>query len=99
MRTVGGDVGGLYPITAPALILVGSLMARSVRDIEWDRLDEALPAFLVVLGVPLTFSIADGLALGFIAHPLLKLATGRAREEHPLGYVIGALFLLRYTLL
>jgi adenine/guanine/hypoxanthine permease len=99
VRTVGGDVGGLHPITAPALILVGSLMARNVRDVAWDRLDEALPAFLVVAGVPLTFSIADGLALGFIAHPLLKLATGRGRDEHPLLYAIGALFVLRYAFL
>ncbi|HME92446.1 MAG TPA: NCS2 family permease, partial [Myxococcaceae bacterium] len=98
VKTVGGDVGGLHPVTAPALILVGSLIARAV-SIPSDDPAEALPAFLVVLGIPLTFSIADGIALGFVAHPLLKVISGKAREVHPLVYAIALLFVLRYAFL
>jgi len=97
VKMVAGGVGGLHPVTAPALILVGSLMNRS-RYISWDQPDEAFPAFLIILGIPLTFSIADGLALGFIAYPVLKLLLGRAREVDPLLYAVAVLFVLRYAL-
>ena len=96
VQMIGGGVGGFHPVTAPALILVGALMNRS-RYIAWDKVGEAFPAFLVLLGVPLTFSIADGLALGFIAYPILKLVSGKAREVHPLLYAIAGLFVLRYA--
>jgi AGZA family xanthine/uracil permease-like MFS transporter len=100
-RMVGGGVlieGGpaLYPMTAPALIVVGSLMARNVRNIEWDKFTEAFPAFLVMIGIPFPWSIADGIAFGFIAYPLLKLLSGRPREASLLVYVLGALFAARY---
>ena len=72
---------GSYPaVTAPALVLVGSMMMRNVLKIKWDDFTEAFPAFLVLLGIPLTYSIADGLALGFISHTLLKLFGGRRHE-------------------
>jgi adenine/guanine/hypoxanthine permease len=87
----------LYPVTSPALIVVGSLMIRSVRDIEWDDFTEALPAFLTMVVMPLTFSITDGIAFGFISYALLKLVTGRAREAHWLIYVFALLFVARYT--
>ena len=87
----------LYPITSPALIVVGSLMIRAVRDIEWDDFTEALPAFLTVVLIPLTFSITDGIAFGFISYALLKLVTGRAREAHWLIYVFALLFIARYA--
>lgn len=87
----------LYPVTSPALIVVGSLMIRSVRDIEWDDFTEALPAFLTLVLMPLTFSITDGIAFGFISYALLKLVTGRAREAHWLIYVFALLFIARYT--
>jgi adenine/guanine/hypoxanthine permease len=93
-------VGAIPPIaTAPALVLVGALMIRSVLSIKWDDLTEALPAFLTLLVMPLTFSIANGLALGFIFYALLKLLTGRAREASPLVYVLAVLFILRYVYL
>jgi AGZA family xanthine/uracil permease-like MFS transporter len=98
VKMIGGGVSGFHPVTAPALILVGALMNRS-RYIAWEKPDEAFPAFLVVLGIPLTFSIADGLALGFIAYPILKLVSGKAREVHPFLYAIAGLFVLRYALL
>lgn len=87
----------LYPITSPALIVVGSLMIRAVRDIEWDDFTESLPAFLTIVLTPLTFSITDGIAFGFISYALLKLVTNRAREAHWLIYLFAALFVLRYS--
>jgi adenine/guanine/hypoxanthine permease len=104
VRMVGGGVpvaGGavLQPLTAPALIVVGGLMARNVTSIDWDDPTEAFPAFLVMVGIPFTWSIADGIAFGFIARPVLKLLAGRPREASPVAYVLGALFVLRYALL
>ncbi|MDH3213707.1 MAG: NCS2 family permease [Myxococcales bacterium] len=104
VRMVGGgieaeDGSTLHPITAPALILVGALMARNIRLIPWDDATETLPAFLVVAGIPFTFSIADGLAMGFVAYPSLKVLAGRWREVPWLIYALGAMFLARYILL
>jgi len=87
----------LYPVTSPALIVVGSLMIRSVRDINWDDFTEALPAFLTLIVMPLTFSITDGIAFGFISYALLKMTTGRGREAHWLIYLFAILFILRYA--
>lgn len=93
-------VGAIPAIaTAPALIIVGALMIRAVTAINWEDLTEAIPAFLTMLAMPLTFSIANGLALGFIFYPLLKLLTGRGREVSLLVYVLAALFLLKYAYL
>jgi adenine/guanine/hypoxanthine permease len=94
-------VAGAIPIiaTAPALILVGALMIRAVLTIKWDDVTEAIPAFLTMLAMPLTFSIANGLALGFIFYPLLKALTGRWREASPLVYLLAGLFILRYIYL
>lgn len=92
--------GAIPPIaTAPALIIVGALMISSVKAIDWDDITEAIPAFLTILAMPLTFSIANGLALGFIFYPLLKVLTGRWREASPLVYVLAGLFALRYIYL
>jgi AGZA family xanthine/uracil permease-like MFS transporter len=104
VRMIGGGVpveGGavLQPLTAPALIVVGGIMARNVTHIEWDDPTEAFPAFLVMVGIPFTWSIADGIAFGFIARPVLKLLAGRAREASPVAYALGLLFVLRYALL
>jgi AGZA family xanthine/uracil permease-like MFS transporter len=83
--------------TAPALILVGVLMASALRRIRWDEVYEAIPAFLVVLLMPLTFSISTGLAVGFLAHVLLAVLTGRAREVHWFMYILAALFTLYFV--
>lgn len=101
VRMVGGGIetgGGapLFPITAPALILVGALMARGVTRVSWDDPTEALPAFLIMTGIPFSFSIADGLAIGFIAYPGLKLVSGRWREVPSILYGLGAIFVTRY---
>jgi AGZA family xanthine/uracil permease-like MFS transporter len=89
----------IHPVTAPALILVGSLMMGSVRGIAWDDVTEALPAFLTIAVIPFTFNIADGIAAGFIAYPLLKACAGRSREAPPLLWGLALLFLLRYAFL
>ncbi|MBD3237754.1 MAG: NCS2 family permease [Candidatus Eisenbacteria bacterium] len=91
--------GYFHPITAPALIAVGALMMGGVRKIPWDDGADALPALLVILGIPLTFSVADGLAMGFISYPLIRLLAGRGREVPRLIYILAALFLARYIFL
>jgi AGZA family xanthine/uracil permease-like MFS transporter len=90
-------VGTYPPITAAALVVVGSIMMRNVVKIDWSDYTEAMPAFLIVIGIPLTFSIADGLALGFISYPIIKLCAGRGREVKWLMYLM-ALVLLAYFL-
>ena len=85
--------------TAPALIIVGSLMLRAVESIDWHDGTEAVPAFLTLVGMPLTFSIANGLALGFIAYPLIKVLAGRGGEVGLLAYTLAALFVLRFAFL
>jgi AGZA family xanthine/uracil permease-like MFS transporter len=89
----------LYPVTAPALIVVGAFMAASLRRIPWDDFGEAIPALLIVVGIPLTYSIAEGLALGFISYPAIKLLGGKGREVSRLSYLLGAIFLARYIFL
>ena len=85
-----------YPITAPVLIIVGCLMAGNLSHINWKQWGEALPSYLIVIGMPLTYSIADGMALGFISYPLIKVFSGKAREVHWCLYLIALLFILRY---
>jgi len=104
VRMVGGGVeveGGiiLQPMTAPALVVVGCLISRSILRIDWKDATEAFPAFLVMVGIPFCWSIADGIAFGFICYPAIKLLTGRAREAPVLTYILGAIFLARYLLL
>ncbi|EFR83721.1 inner membrane protein YicO, partial [Listeria monocytogenes FSL F2-208] len=89
-----GAVSGISAITAPALIIVGSMMIGAVKEIDWDTLDEAFPAFLVILAMPLTSSIAIGLAFGFISYPVLKVFTGKWRELNWFLIVIAALFFI-----
>jgi AGZA family xanthine/uracil permease-like MFS transporter len=93
------DAGGFTPLTAPALILVGTLMVRAVREIDWTDSTEAAPAFFTALLMPLTFNISHGLAAGIVVYVLMKLAARRWREVHWLMYVLAALFVLRYALL
>ncbi|WP_046175446.1 NCS2 family permease [Domibacillus indicus] len=85
-------VSGISAITAPSLIIVGCLMMQNAAKVNWMELDEAFPAFLIILTMPLTSSIATGIALGFISYPLVKIARGRYKEVHPLIYVFAVLF-------
>jgi len=88
-----GAIASVTAITGPALIIVGALMAGNMRHIRWDEFDESFPAFLVILTMPLTSSVATGIAFGFASYPLLKVASGKWREVHPLVYIFGLLFL------
>ena len=89
---------GSYPsITAPALVVVGSMMMRHVTKIDWDNYAEALPAFLTILGIPLSYSIADGLALGFISYPVLKLLSGQGRQVRWLTYVLAVVLVAYFV--
>lgn len=96
---VVSSVSGVAAITSPALIIVGSLMMGAVAKINWNDFDEAFPAFLVVLAMPLTSSIATGIALGFISYPLMKLVKGKGKQVHPLVYVFAVLFLYQLIFL
>jgi AGZA family xanthine/uracil permease-like MFS transporter len=84
--------------TAPALLYVAGLMMRELLEIDWNDITESVPSALAALIMPFTYSIANGLAFGFIMYAALKLLTGRAREVHPALWVVAGLFLLRYAL-
>ena len=91
---------GSYPqITAPALVLVGAMMMRNVNRIQWSDYSESIPAFLALVGIPLSYSISDGLALGFIAYPIVKLFSGRQREVSWLSYVLAVILIFYFVFL
>jgi AGZA family xanthine/uracil permease-like MFS transporter len=92
----GGQDILVSPVTAPALIVVGFLMMTAVRFIPWERADEAIPAFLTILTLPLTFNISYGIGFGFISYVLIKLARGKPGEVHPLLYGAAMLFALAF---
>lgn len=102
-QMIGGGIAAgdavLHPITAPALIIVGSMMLQNVLHIDWFDATESIPAFVTIVGIPLTFSIADGMALGFISYPILKWAAGRRREVSLAVIVLMLVFVMRYILL
>jgi AGZA family xanthine/uracil permease-like MFS transporter len=89
----------LYPVVAPALIVVGSMMLRSISKIKWDDVTEGIPAFLTMVIMPFSFSITEGISFGFISYSLLKIVTGRWREVHFLVYLFAVLFIVRYIYL
>ncbi len=84
--------------TAPALLFVAGLMLRELVEVDWSDLTESVPAALCALAMPFTYSIANGLAFGFIAYAALKAGTGRWREVHPAVWLVAVLFTLRYAL-
>ena len=85
--------------TAPALILIGALMMGALAEIDWSDPGEAIPAFLTVLIIPLTYSIANGLAFGITSHAILKLVRGQAHAADWLVYVLAALCIARFVYL
>ena len=91
-------IAGVIPVqaTAPALILVGALMLTHAGEIEWADPLQAIPAFLTMTAIPLTFSIANGLAFGFLSYTLLKLIAGQGRKIHWLVYLLAALCAARF---
>ena len=85
--------------TAPALLYVACLMARGLTEIEWDDVTEAAPAAITALTMPFTFSIAEGIAFGFISYATIKLATGRYRDIHPAVGILAVLFVIKYVVI
>jgi AGZA family xanthine/uracil permease-like MFS transporter len=82
--------------TAPALLYVAILMARGLAEIEWDDITEAAPAVITAIAMPFTFSIAEGIAFGFISYAGIKLAAGRYRDIHPAVGILAVLFVIKY---
>jgi len=94
-----GEIEFLYPVTAPALIYVGLIMMRNVTRINWKDVTVAFPAFLIITGIAMTMSIADGMAFGFISYPIFMLVAGKAKKVHWLVYILGIVFLAYYIFL
>ncbi|TYQ16135.1 UNVERIFIED_CONTAM: AGZA family xanthine/uracil permease-like MFS transporter [Acetivibrio alkalicellulosi] len=92
---------GIVPpaATAPALIIVGILMISQIKNINFESMDEALPAFLTIVLMPFTYSIATGIAAGIITYPVLKFFKGKSKEVHPILYVLAILFIMRFILM
>jgi AGZA family xanthine/uracil permease-like MFS transporter len=84
-------------VTAPALIIVGVLMVSTLGNIEWTRFEIAVPAFLTVIAMPLTYSIATGIAIGFIFYPITMILSGRRKEIHPIMYGLWVIFVLYFV--
>lgn len=104
IKMIGGgykDASGalLHPVTAPALIIVGCMMLRPILKIDWKDYTEAVPAFLVIVMMPFTFSIASGVAIGFISYALIKLFTGNGKKVSWLVYLLAFLFIIRFVYL
>ena len=97
---VFAPIAGVIPAaaTAPALIIVGILMMGSFGKIQWEDFDEAFPAFLTAVLMGFAYSISSGMSAGFIAYVLVKIAKGKAKEVHPIMYIVTALFLINFII-
>lgn len=83
-------------VTAPALIIVGVLMVSSIGGIDWKRFEIAVPAFFTIVSMPLTYSIATGIGIGFIFYPITMIVKGKAKEIHPIMYFFFVIFVLYF---
>ena len=83
-------------VTAPALIIVGSLMCSNLKEISWDKSEIAIPAFLTVILMPLTYSIGEGIACGFLSYVVLNVFKGDYKKVHPIMYGLAALFIIYF---
>ncbi|MFD0944431.1 NCS2 family permease [Savagea faecisuis] len=86
-------------VTAPALIIVGALMVKTLGDVKWNEFEIAVPAFLTMIAMPLTYSIATGIAIGFVFYPITMMMAGRRKEIHPIMYVLFILFIAYFAFL
>src|SRR5699024_11678755 len=86
-------------VTAPALIIVGVMMSSSLKNIEWDQFEIAVPAFLTIIIMPLSYSIATGIAIGFIFYPITMILKGRAKEIHTVMYFLLVIFVFYFIFL
>jgi AGZA family xanthine/uracil permease-like MFS transporter len=101
-RMIGGEYISdgvlMRPVIAPPLIVVGYLMMKCVKQIKWGDITEGIPAFLAIIIMPLTLSITEGIAFGFIAYSVLKLVSGKGKQVHWLIYLFSVLFIIRYII-
>jgi AGZA family xanthine/uracil permease-like MFS transporter len=101
IETVGQGIAyderDIHPGVAPALVLVGSLMTQLVQAIDWSTPESAIPAFLIIAGIPLTFSIAAGIGFGILGYVVVMAARGRAGRVHPLMWALVPLFTAFYA--
>lgn len=88
----------LYPVIAPALIIIGSMMIKGIKNIDWNDTSESIPSFLTIMIMPATVSITEGIAFGFISYSVLKLFSDKRRDVHWIIYMFSALFILRYII-
>lgn len=86
-------------VTAPALIIVGVLMASALKNIDWNRFEIAVPAFLTIVAMPLGYSIATGIAIGFLFYPITMVVSGKWRQVHPIMYGLFVIFILYFIFL
>ena len=92
---LASSLAAVPAITSPALIIIGSFMMESIAKIEWNDITEAFPAFVTIIGIPLTGSINDGIAFGFIFYVVLKLSKKQWKDIHPLMYLFAVLFVIQ----
>ena len=99
LATFFAPLAGTVPAyaTAPALLYVATLMLRELSEVDWDDVTETAPAVLTAIAMPFTYSIANGLAFGFVSYVLIKLLTGRFREVHAATWLVAALFVARFV--
>tara|TARA_Y100001934_G_scaffold275940_1_gene371442 strand:- start:3899 stop:5299 length:1401 start_codon:yes stop_codon:yes gene_type:complete len=90
-------IGGYPPLTAPALVLVGAMMFKGVGKIDWSDFTEAFPAFVVMVGIPFSYSIGDGLALGILSYSVVKLLSGRHKDVHWVVHLLASVLLLYFA--
>ncbi len=100
LAIVLSPIAGIIPgaATAPALIIVGVLMMRGVKDIDWNDIEVAIPAFLTITIMPFGYSISDGIGFGFISYTIIKMCRGKFKEVPILMYIVSALFIAMYIL-
>lgn len=86
-------------VTAPVLIIIGVLMAKSLAKINWNRFEIALPCFLIIIGMPLTYNISYGIGFGFLMYPITMLAAGKRKEINPMMYILFFVFIILFYVL
>ena len=87
-----------YEAATPALVLVGFLMMQQVKEIDWDDLGIAIPAFLTIILMPFTYSITAGIGAGFVTYVFIRVVRGQARTVHPLMWLVAVLFVLYFAI-
>jgi AGZA family xanthine/uracil permease-like MFS transporter len=100
LSTFLAPLAGVIPAqaTAPALILVGFYMMGIVREIPWTDYEEAIPAFVIMLAMPFTWSITNGIGAGFVTYTVIKLFAGKAGQVHWMMYLVSGAFVVYFVL-